>query len=157
MAALCAILCGVGPSSGCIEVEGGAVEVGWDLRIPQNGQRIGCKGDNENKGALRRLNLNKLFLGLSLVPIAGGADPCANDGRCRFECDTEVEQVLTGITPFFIPQGEYSIVTKGLGVDIHGQVKQLTAAELVAPPPVVRTVTTGEITDLNVNLIIIQR
>jgi hypothetical protein len=143
--------------AGCIDVDGGAVEAGWDLRIPKNGQRIGCLGDSDTQGAIQRLGLTRLLMELSLAPTGGGADPCAGDARCSFECDTRADQVLFGTTPFFIPEGEYAISTVAVGIDAGGERRELTAADLVSPVAVVRQIQQGQVTDLDVNLIIVQR
>jgi hypothetical protein len=143
--------------AGCVEVNGGAVEAGWDLRIPKNGQRIGCLGDSSIQGAVQRLGLARLLMELKLEPTTEGSNPCDGDARCSFECNTRADQVLFGLTPFFIPEGEYAFSTRAVGIDDAGTRRELTAADLVTPMPVVRKVVEGEVTDLDVNLIIVQR
>ncbi len=141
----------------CLEVQGGAVEAGWDMRLSQDGQRVGCRNDGSLQGVIGRLQVRKLYMALSLVPTAGGDDPCRADARCRFACETVSDEILTGHTPFFIPTGEYAIATRALGVDPDGVAEVLTTEDLVLPPPVVREVVDGQVTDLDINLVIVQR
>ena len=142
---------------GCTAVDGGAVEIRWDIRNVK-GERIGCQGDQEDKGAKERLKLDRLFFQLELIPSSDGEDPCLQGSDCRFECTTGRNEILPGTTPFTIPEGEYLMASHAVGYSAaspNGQ--QLTAAQgVVAPPPVLRLVSEGEITDLNVNLIIVQ-
>lgn len=143
--ASCALL------SGCIDIEGGAIEVRWDLQyggedctVPgedeprcKRGNRVSCK--LANVGAVR----------LALTPLFGsGDDPCASDAGCSFECDRKV-----GTTAFFIPEGDYGISLRT--EDPQGAL--LGPAEgVTVPSPVVRQIRRGELTNLNVNLIIVE-
>jgi hypothetical protein len=120
---------------GCVDVDGGAVEARWDLR-DISGMRIDCQ-----KAAIAKM-------GFALVPELG-ADPCAQEARCTFSCERGV-----GTTPFIIPEGEYAMTIQA--VDAEGRVLGLVDG-VTAPAAVVRQVVTGQLTDLNVNLIIVSR
>ena len=128
----------------CVEVDGGAVEAGWDLRFP-DGRRTDDNGDS--------IDCTKAGLGrmaLELSALEGEGDPCAAQETCRFPCSSQG----VGTTDFFIPPGEYAISLQVL--DPAG--KALGAADgIVAPGPVVRRVDNGQITSLSVNLIIVDR
>ena len=141
----------------CTPVEGGAVEIRWDIRNVK-GERIGCEGDEEDKGAKQRLKLDRLYFQLELIPSVQGVDPCQQGGDCLFECTTGRNEILPGTTPFTIPEGEYLMTSFARGTSAANPGGQrFTAAQgVVAPPPVLRQVSEGEITDLSVNLIIVQ-
>lgn len=133
---------------GCVDVDGGAVEVRWDIR-DTGGGRVGCPGARSRVGLFT--------LGLSIVPLAGdggvAADRCGDaDARCRFACDAGEDDVLLGITPFFVPDGEYTL--RSVGYDADGAALGPPDG-VVTPSPVVRTLNAGEVTDLNVNMIIV--
>lgn len=141
--ALAALLALTGAWGGCVEVDGGALEARWDLRDGR-GARIGCPG------ARQAVGLDQMEL--RLTPVGGGDDPCAGDERCRFVCDQSADNILLGQTPFFVPDGEYAISSRGLKQDGT----PLSPSDgVVAPSAVVRRVVSGEVTDLNVNLIIV--
>ena len=149
------LLLAVSLAPGCADVAGGAVEIRWDIRNAK-GERIGCQGDSG--GARQRLKLDRLFFQLELIPSVKGDDPCKAGEDCRFECITGANEILPGTTPFIIPEGEYLMTSYAVGYTAASPGDQrLTAAQgVVAPPPVLRLVSEGEITDLNVNLIIVQ-
>jgi len=120
----------------CVDVSGGAVEARWDLR-DGGATPITCGAGGV--GTLR----------FALVPVKGGDDPCVADDRCGFLCGDG-----TGTTAFNIPEGDYAMSL--LPRDAAG--KSLGPQEGVAVPgPVVRQVLTGQVTDLSVNLIIVDR
>lgn len=128
----------------CVDVEGGAVEVGWDLRFP-DGRRT---DDDDNYIDCTKAQLGKMAL--SLLPIDPGTDPCAGDDRCQFACS----HMGFGTTPFVIPEGQYAISLQILdpaGIPLG------SGEGIVTPGPIVRNVRTGEITSLSVNLIIVDR
>lgn len=132
------------PGTGCIAVDGGAVGAAWDLRfadgrrVDQDGNLLDC-----GKEQLSRVQF-------SLISTSSGEDPCEGVDHCRFGCS----QFGSGTTDFAIPQGQYAITLQL--VDLGGQV--LGPAEgIVAPGPRVRNLRNGEIADLDVNLIIVDR
>jgi hypothetical protein len=140
----------------CQPVEGGAVEIRWDIRNVK-GERIGCDGDSEDPGARQVLKMDRLYFQLKLIPTGGGDDVCLLGDDCRFECTTGTSEILPGNTPFTIPEGEYLMTSYAWGYLSAKLPEQHTAmGDVVAPPPVQRQVAEGEITDLNVNLIIVR-
>jgi len=123
---------------GCVNIQGGAVEARWVLRN-NNGIAVACDDGQPNIDTVRFV----------LVPSEGGQDPCAATTHCRFAC-----QDLAGITPFVIPQGAYTMSIQPLGVDQQ----PLGPKQGVAVPlPTVRQVRKGQLTDLDVNMIILAR
>jgi hypothetical protein len=54
-----------------------------------------------------------------------------------------------------IPEGSYCIVLRG--VDAESGATLYAADGIISPAPVVRNVRLGELTDLSVNLIIVER
>lgn len=131
-------------TSACVAVDGGAVEAGWDLRFP-DGRRTDDNGDSVScsKSGLAQM-------ALTLTPVDGGDDPCADIESCRFPCSSQG----VGTTDFQIPPGEYAISLEVL--DASGA-PQGPESGIVSPGPVVRDVVLGQITSLNVNLIIVDR
>ena len=128
--------------SGCVDVQGGALEARWDIRN-RLGERIGCDKAGQTVG------LSKLRFKAS--PTGGGTDPCASDDRCQFSCEGAEGDVVLGSTPFMVPEGNYAISTEV--TNSAGTV--LTPSDgVISPSPVVRAVRDGEVTDLDVNLII---
>ena len=128
----------------CVQVDGGAVEAGWDLRFP-DGRRT---DDDGNSVSCTQTGMDRMVL--VLQPMAGGVDPCVGQSHCQFSCSSQG----VGTTDFVIPPAEYSISLHV--VDKAG--KSLASVDgVVTPGPVVRQVSTGEITSLNVNLIIVSR
>lgn len=132
-------------SSGCVQIDGGAVEVRWDLQyggrdctsgtLCRRGNRISCL--TAQVGAVQ----------LRLSPSDGQSDPCDSE-RCRFGCDRKV-----GTTTFFVPEGEYAMSLIVLDQDMA----EIPIDEVSVPAPLVRQVREGELTNLNVNLIIVTR
>ena len=122
--------------SHCVEVSGGAVEARWDLRDSQ-GVRTDC------------VTAQVLSVQLVLRPLDQEADPCAIGARCLFACDRGV-----GDTAFDIPVGEYAMSLQVVGEE--GRV--LGPGEgVVTPAPTVRQVFLGQLTNLNVNMIVVNR
>lgn len=145
--------------TGCAQVDGGAVEIRWDIR-DANGGRIGCDGDVDDKGARQVLKLDRLYFRLEVTQTTGEQkDLCQGDDRCQFECTASTTEIMVGTTPFFIPPGDFLIGSHAEGVATGASdLKTLgPAQDVVAPRPVLRQVMQGQVTDLNVNLIIVGR
>lgn len=130
--------------AGCVEVDGGAIEVGWEIRHadPQmENRRLSC------------LDSNFIAVRLVLEETSGTVgDPCeqyscGEENCCRFDCEPEV-----GITGFYIPDGVYKMSIQP--IDVEGK-EPSEAQGIIVPAPVVREVTKGDITNLGVNLIIV--
>jgi hypothetical protein len=118
----------------CVDVSGGAVEARWDIRDPA-GVRIDCA------------QAQLAAMEFSLRSEADATDPCEADPRCSFPCDRGV-----GTTRFSIPVGQYAMSLHA--VDSNGNIPG-PAEGVVVPAPVVRSVISGQVTDLSVNLIIV--
>ena len=133
------------PASACVAVDGGAVEAGWDLRFP-DGRRTDDNGDSVSCG-----KTGLVQMALALIPVSGvTTDPCAAIESCRFPCSSQG----VGTTDFQIPPGEYAISLEVLDA---GGAPLGPESGIVSPGPVVREVVLGQITSLNVNLIIVDR
>jgi hypothetical protein len=130
-----ALVCLCTVVTGCVDISGGAVEARWDLR-DVSGVRIDCQ-----KATISTMRF-------ALTPKSG-TDPCAMEARCAFSCERGV-----GTTPFVIPEGEYAMAVEA--VDGAGRVLGVRDG-VTAPAPVVRQVVMGRLTDLSVNLIIVNR
>ena len=123
----------LGSLAGCVAVEGGAIEAAWVINAAVGGVRISCECAQITS------------VDIVVVPQSGTDTPCAGDD-CRFSCRRGV-----GTTRFAISEGNYVISLAG--VDSSGV--RLTAAEgLTTPPPIVREVRRGELTNLGVYLLI---
>jgi hypothetical protein len=126
---------------GCIEIDGGAVEARWVLRT-NSGIALTCDDDRARIDAIR------FILDLQNEE-ANGADPCGDDPRCEFRCERGV-----GTTPFFIPDGMYAISLQVLDANATALGPR---DGVIVPSALVRQVRTGQLTNLNVNLIIVER
>lgn len=86
---------------------------------------------------------------LVLDPVGGGDDPCQGSSRCKFRCNE-----LLGTTRFFVPEADYAISLRA--VDRDGELLD-QADGVTTPAPLVYSVRKGELTNMNVNLIIVTR
>ena len=133
-------------SAGCVRIDGGAVELSWDLHTP-DGRAIsdcGCTEPAPSKSlATVRLHLTLLKAG-DTVP-----DPthCEGGAQYQFAC-----QRHSGATPFEVPETKpderYRVCVDTLDKD--GTV--LTG--VVAPAPVLRSVVRGQPTDMGALLLV---
>lgn len=123
--------------SGCVSIDGGAIEARWDLRDP-DGVRLNCE----------QAGINQVrFAAVNQATKAG--DTCTNVGSCYFSCEAG-----KGVTAFIIPEGKYAISL--VAIDPAG--KELGVSEgVTVPAPIVRDVRDGEVTGMNVNLLIIAK
>jgi hypothetical protein len=139
--------------AGCIAVDGGAIEARWELRKgpktypKEQGQTTSCTDAGLSK---IRFVLSPVASGCSALG-SGTDDPCAQDDRCLFDCEPHP----LGTTAFVIPIGTYCMVLRG--VDASTGALLTEADGIISPDPVVRDVRLGELTDLSVNLIIVER
>src|SRR5450432_2079072 len=130
-----AVVAGLVSLVGCVEINGGAVEVSWAI-FARDGRAINDCGCSEPRIAEVRLNL---------VSDPGGASqPCAGVAACRFSCGRKV-----GATPFMVPPGQYLMSLVPIGSDGN----DLPAAggpdvAVLAPPAQSRTVVRGQPTEL---------
>lgn len=121
---------------GCVPIEGGAVEASWVV-VTQDGRGISDCGCTCPAVAKTRV---------ALVPLDGGADPCAGRESCMFSCNAK-----SGATRFDIPPGTYAISVVPVGADgvdlTNGEVGSCSAGP--GASPVVRQVISGRVTSLD--------
>lgn len=127
------------PSS-CISIDGGAVEARWTLRTI-DGRAVACTDDRARISTIRFV----------LAPQDGDAidDPCAVGTTCLFPCDPGV-----GTTPFVIPEGSYAMSLLPLD---ETDTPLDSSDGITVPAPTVRQIRRGQLTNLNVNLFIVNR
>ena len=129
-------------AANCVSIEGGAIEAIWDLR--------NAEGDRPPLDTFcQEAQIASIYFELTPVNNSNANDPCLEDSRCRFDC-----QAGGGITPFFIPEDDYAISLKV--VSTSGASLSVSDG-ITSPPPIVRHVKNGEITDLNINVIKVER
>jgi hypothetical protein len=135
---LIALLFFCGPA--CVAIDGGAVEVSWVV-VTHDGRGISDCGCTCPPIAKMRLQL---------VPVGGGADPCAGRDSCAFGCDLK-----SGATRFDIPPGTYAISLVPVGAD-GNDITSGEAGTCSAGPgadPEVRVVQKGRVTGLDAKLV----
>ena len=119
-------------ATGCLEVGGGAVEVGWVVR------------DSE-ESARNCADLGITDIRVTVVPAdtEDASDLCSTGaiGRCTFSCNAGY-----GITPFKIPPGDYYF---GL-VPLDANRRPLGPDRCSLPAPVRRNVAQGQLLELGV-------
>jgi hypothetical protein len=124
--------------TGCLQIEGGAVEVAWVLRHSDN---TAGKCDDSHLPSQYRIDRIRLRvtpeddLGMDLC---ASADP---PGTCEFSCEDG-----GGTTRFDIPEGTYYFDLVPLTAD--GSV--IPASVVAVPAPLRRTIVEGDITDLGI-------
>jgi hypothetical protein len=128
-------------AAGCVDVNGGAVEIEWLVRS-SDGRAIGSCGCADP--AIARVRF-------SIVSLAGGADWCdTHAGVCTFSCERQ-----TGATPFAVTPGRYALSIVPL--DAQGQDLRVATTErtrvAVVPAPILRDVSFGQPTHLPALLI----
>jgi hypothetical protein len=115
---------------GCVDIQGGAVEVSWAV-FARDGRKITDCSCADPPIAYVRLNL--------MPDPDDGTMPCAGMDGCRFPCGR-----MVGATPFTIRPGDYlmSLVPVGVdGLDLSPQLVQ-------SPAPEFRSVVRGQPTEL---------
>ena len=126
-------------ATGCVSIDGGAVEASWDLHAGGRGI-ADCSCTCPPVAKVR----------FSVVPAAGGADLCLGLTACEFPC-----RAKHGATPFDIPTGEYALSLVPLGADgqdLTGPVPQAdggTCSAHSGVDPILRTVGKGKLTQMN--------
>ena len=126
-------------ATGCVSIDGGAVEASWDVHAQGRGI-ADCSCTCPEIAKVR----------FSVVPKAGGADLCAGRAACQFPC-----RAKHGATPFDIPPGDYALALVPLGADgqdLTGAVPQVeggTCSAQSGVAPILRTVGKGQLIQLN--------
>ena len=132
-------------ATGCVSIDGGAVEASWNIQALDGRGIADCSCTCPQVAKVR----------FSVVPAAGGADLCAGRAACQFPCRSK-----HGATPFDIPTGDYavSLVPVGAdGQDLTGAVVQDgggTCSAQSGVAPTLRTVGKGQLTQLNAVIIV---
>jgi hypothetical protein len=131
-----ALIAGLG-SAGCVQVDGGAVELSWSLRTFE-GESITSCGD----AAIARVRLCWISLELD-----GGEaqDGCRPQNSREFACGNE-----SGITGFDLPPGRTSLFVQPICLD--GSAAREGTYDV--PAPIVRTVQEGKVVTLSSLLIV---
>jgi hypothetical protein len=122
----------------CVQIDGGAVEASWVV-VSVDGHAIPTCACTDPQIDSVRMKLVGYGEGVA------GADACAGRASCQFACDRR-----TGATPFDIPAGDYLmslVAVDAAGRDLTDQAGG--ARRVVAPAPVLRTVVTGQPTQLD--------
>ena len=142
-----AVLCGL-LATGCVRIDGGAVEVSWVVRSTDGRAITDCSCANPPIAKVR----------IELTGRHGdidGMEPCAGRAACEFPCQRQ-----TGSTPFDIKPGhegsdgqlpQYQISLTALGADggdLSGAVQ--------SPAPILRTVVQGQPTEVEAFLLVAQ-
>ncbi len=122
-------------SEGCVQVEGGAVEIDWLVRST-DGRAIGSCACADP--AIARVRF-------AVVPQSGGADWCEGREACTFSCDRQ-----TGATSFAVPPGRYALSI--IPIDASGQDLRVAtdgrANIVMVPAPILRDIRFGQPTHL---------
>jgi hypothetical protein len=125
----------------CVSIDGGAVEASWVV-VTHDGRGISsCACTCPAVAKVR----------LQLLPVGGGADPCAGRASCEFSCDLQ-----SGATRFDIPPGTYAMSLLPVGAD-GSDVMNGEAGGCRAGPgadPVIRDVISGRVTGLDAIMVL---
>ena len=121
-------------SAGCVEINGGAVEVSWAI-FARDGRAItDCTCADPNI----------VYVRLNLVSDPDGTlQPCAGVNSCRFTCGRNV-----GATPFMVPPGQYLMSLVPVGADGSDLPIGPLAPSVEIPAPESRAVVRGQPTEL---------
>jgi hypothetical protein len=135
---LFALFASLAGATSCVQIDGGAVEVSWEVHA--NGRAItDCSCADP---AIAKVRIDLVGKGGAI----DGATPCAGRTQCEFSC-----QRKTGATPFDVPEtqpGEtYLVSVVALDADGHDLPRS------IAPPAVERTVTRGQPTEVEAFLL----
>jgi hypothetical protein len=120
-------------ATGCVKIDGGAIEASWVLRTPDGravGDDCGCSAP-----AITRIRFRAEPVDENGHVV--GPDVCEKGG-CAFPCASQ-----RGATPFFVPERRYAISLAPLGADGS----ELTGGVRVQAP-ILRDVTDGQPTQL---------
>ncbi len=122
-----AVLCALAGVCACVDINGGAVELSWSLRTDTG---------------MERTCAQTAIVQVSLCMRDCDTPPCDGVQTCptAFECDR-----LRGATQFDIPPGRKEITIRPDCA--RGP------ARVVVPPPLVRDIVKGDVTELNALLI----
>lgn len=134
-ALLIACLCNLG----CIEIDGGAVELSWSLR----------SFDGASVQACPDARIQSVRLCWETLPdgsTSAGGDACRATQRQKFPCGE-----YSGVTGFDLPPGSTAFWIEPVCTD--GEAADAETYQV--PPPIVRTVEEGKIVSLNSLLLVV--
>lgn len=124
-------------TAGCVEINGGAVEVFWSI-FTKDGRAITDCSCAEAAGATGEAGVPLAYVRLNLVSYPDpGSEPCAGQASCRFSCNRKV-----GATPFMIPPGQYLMSLVAVSADF------VDLPSVGSPAPQSRPVVRGQPTEL---------
>ncbi|MFH2009368.1 MAG: hypothetical protein ABI333_22445 [bacterium] len=118
---------------GCLDIDGGAVEVAWVIRTSDQ-KAADCQ---DNVPPIHRIRLK-------VAPVdEPDRDLCAEGliGECDFECG-----LGGGTTPFNIPEGAYFFGIQPLTADGS----PILSSDIAVSSSIRRSIVTGDLTDLGI-------
>jgi hypothetical protein len=135
---IAALGCFVGLASGCVQIEGGSVEVSWVVHA--NGRAITDCSCADPVISKVRIRLEGHGGGIE------GTTPCEGRAQCEFSCQRQ-----TGATPFDIPatRGDESYAVSVVAVGPDG----VELPRVITPAPILRTVMKGQPTEVDAFLL----
>lgn len=133
------VLAAMTAGNGCVDINGGSVEVAWGV-FAKDGRAI-----NDCSCAVPltppEAETPIAFVRLNLVSDSDAADqPCAGTNNCRFSCNRKI-----GATPFVIKPGRYLMSL----VAVDGDGNDFAAGSIDSPPAELRSVVNGQPTELD--------
>ena len=137
-----AAVCFIPAATGCVRIDGGAVEISWVVRS-NDGKAINDCGCSDPP--ITKVRLKLVGEGGDIA----GTTPCEGQAQCEFPCQRQ-----TGSTPFDIREtqaGEmYEISVAAVGLD------ESELTQVMTPAPILRTVTRGQATEVEAFLLVTQ-
>jgi hypothetical protein len=135
---LARVVFGVGLLSGCVDVDGGAIEASWVLRTADGRAIADCTCAQPVISAVR-------FIAARVAPDGTvGDDVCADQPGCMFSCRRQ-----RGATPFNIAPGRYAISLGPVGQEGQPLGGLTGEAGVRVPAPILRDVVFGRPTQLD--------
>jgi hypothetical protein len=126
--------CGFLTAGGCVEIDGGAVEVSWVVRSTSGSAITSCSCADPPIDKVRLVIVPR-------GPSIEGNKPCENQAQCEFPCQRQTGSTAFNVKP--TQEGEsYEISVVAVGEDgnvIEGVMK---------PAPVLRSVVKGQPTEV---------
>ena len=124
-------------ASGCVQIDGGAIEASWVLRTFDGRAITGCACASPQIARVR-------FTAVAIDATGQAqADICAGRAGCEFSCASQ-----RGATPFFVPAGRYAIAVAALTAEGHIPAQGEASGEVRVPAPILRDVVYGQPTQL---------
>jgi hypothetical protein len=122
---------------GCTQSEDGAVEVSWKL-FDERGQSVSC----DDKVGITPFNIERMALYWAVTSTSADGSTSTTQRATFFTCND-----LHGVTGFDIPPGTVSLwLEPDCALDA-------SVCSFIAPPPIVRTITAGDVVTLDAQVI----